>query len=146
MTGASIARKIRSGTLVGPGIWRKWRPVWIMSAPSEVEAKLYMLDEAERNLRPCVQVDETAGRGVRMMKAIRGEILPQPVAGAGVQLEMGVCHDHTGKSNLVGGNFDGRRIVVMGTRRASSSAISARRRNLRNCHSQQGLRFKRCVG
>src|SRR5262249_25186767 len=27
ITGRSIARSTRSGTLVGPGIWRKWRPV-----------------------------------------------------------------------------------------------------------------------
>ena len=26
MVGRSMARRIRSGTLVGPGIWRKWRP------------------------------------------------------------------------------------------------------------------------
>jgi hypothetical protein len=28
MVGMSIARSTRSGTLVGPGIWRKCRPVW----------------------------------------------------------------------------------------------------------------------
>ena len=49
-----------------------------MAAPYEVEAKLYMLEAAERNLRQLVQVDEIADRGVRIMKAIRGGILPQP--------------------------------------------------------------------
>src|ERR1700692_2534143 len=78
ITGASIARKIRSGTFVGPGIWRKWRPVWIMAAPCDIETKLYLLDAAERNLRQCVQVDEIAGRGVRMIKSILGGILSQP--------------------------------------------------------------------
>jgi hypothetical protein len=27
IVGAASARRIRSGTLVGPGIWRKWRPL-----------------------------------------------------------------------------------------------------------------------
>src|SRR6202011_2080476 len=27
MVGRSMARRTRSGTLVGPGIWRKWRPL-----------------------------------------------------------------------------------------------------------------------
>jgi hypothetical protein len=40
---------MRSGTFVGPGIWRKWRPVWIMAAPFEIEIKLYMLGRAQRN-------------------------------------------------------------------------------------------------
>jgi RNA polymerase-interacting CarD/CdnL/TRCF family regulator len=43
-----------------------------MAAPYEVEAKLYMLNVAERNLRQLVPVDEIAGRGVRIIKAICG--------------------------------------------------------------------------
>ncbi len=27
MVGADMARRTSSGTLLGPGIWRKWRPV-----------------------------------------------------------------------------------------------------------------------
>jgi hypothetical protein len=28
IVGRSMARRIRSGTLVGPGICKKWRPLW----------------------------------------------------------------------------------------------------------------------
>ncbi len=34
MTGASIARRTRSGTLVGPGICRKWRPERVTRPPA----------------------------------------------------------------------------------------------------------------
>src|SRR6516165_6819225 len=34
MVGAAIARSTRSGTLVGPGIWRKCRPLWYVIAMS----------------------------------------------------------------------------------------------------------------
>jgi hypothetical protein len=49
-----------------------------MATPRDIEAKLYMRDAAMRNLSERVQVDEADGRGVRMMKAICGGILPQP--------------------------------------------------------------------
>src|ERR1700693_2145420 len=41
MVGAAIARSTRSGTLVGPGIWRKCLPLWYvirMSLPGAEEA------------------------------------------------------------------------------------------------------------
>src|SRR5436190_19630426 len=37
ITGRSIARSTRSGTLVGPGIWRKCRPVRITSQSQQPE-------------------------------------------------------------------------------------------------------------
>ena len=40
MVGAAIARSTRSGTFVGPGIWRKCRPLWYamtMSSPRSAE-------------------------------------------------------------------------------------------------------------
>jgi hypothetical protein len=49
ITGASIARKMRSGTFVGPGIWRKWRPVWIMATPCDLEVEFYIPAATERN-------------------------------------------------------------------------------------------------
>jgi hypothetical protein len=66
-----------------------------MAAPCDLEAKLYMPDAAMRNLSERAQFDEADGRGVRMMKAFTEESCRNPVAGAGVQLETGVCHDHT---------------------------------------------------
>jgi hypothetical protein len=45
--------------------------------PYEVEAKLYMLDAAERNLVQRVQFDETSDNVVRMMAGVCGEDLPQ---------------------------------------------------------------------
>jgi len=35
ITGKSIARKMRSGTLDGPGICRKWRPAVIVDPPRD---------------------------------------------------------------------------------------------------------------
>src|SRR3981081_1849891 len=37
MVGAAMARNTRSGVLVGPGIWRKWRPLGAMAGGTSRE-------------------------------------------------------------------------------------------------------------
>src|SRR5882762_8677284 len=39
MVGCAMARSTRSGTLVGPGIWRKWRPL-MRSTPYQMQSQI----------------------------------------------------------------------------------------------------------
>ena len=82
--------------------------------PYEVEAKLYMLDAAERNPTLRVQVDEISGNLVRMLEGVRGGIQPQLSSNRRRPIETGVSHDHGMESAIVRRDFDGSRVVVVG--------------------------------
>src|SRR6516225_8235049 len=65
MVGAAIARSTRSGTLVGPGIWRKCRPLWYvitMSFPRGAAAKV---QGAEENAELAAALRRVVGGEVR---------------------------------------------------------------------------------
>src|SRR5690242_6295936 len=95
MVGWSMARSTRSGTLVGPGICRKWRPVWTdMTATSSGDEALHGVRHRRKHggwkfigrspliapnreggmAQPTIETGDPA-LAARLAKTLRGEVL-----------------------------------------------------------------------
>src|SRR5690242_675731 len=78
IVGRSMARRIRSGTLVGPGIWRKWRPAGMAKLLGAVFSVHNAAAAARLRFAPVkTPMTETSPRALegRLRREVNGEVL-----------------------------------------------------------------------